>query len=156
MKSTFLKVLATAFLIGLIVFLLASRQKPIKEGQYEISVGRNKVFVEIMDTPEKRAHGLSGRSLLSENEGMLFVFEEKDIMPAFWMKDMSFAIDIIWINDGVVIGISERVQPEPERSESELTLYRPPGPIDYVLEVSAGFSEKNRIGNGDLVELSSI
>ena len=153
MKSTFLKVLATAFLIGLIVFLLASRQKPTKEGQYEISVGKNKVFVEIMDTPEKRARGLSGRSSLSENEGLLFVFEEKDIMPAFWMKDMSFAIDIIWINDGVVIGISERVQPEPGRSESELTLYRPPDPIDYVLEVPAGFSDENNIRVGDAFEL---
>src|SRR3989344_8905757 len=116
MKSTFLKGLATAFLIGLIVFLLASRQKPTKKGQYEISVGRNKVFVEIMDTAAKRAKGLSGRSSLSENEGLLFVFEEKDIMPAFWMKDMSFAIDIMWINDGVVIGISENALPEPGRS----------------------------------------
>ena len=148
MKSTFLKGLATAFLIGLIVFLLASRQKPIKEGQYEISVGRNKVFVEIMDTPEKRAHGLSGRSLLSENEGMLFVFEEKDIMPAFWMKDMSFAIDIIWIDENFkIIGIEENLSPD-----TFPRAFSPSEPVKYVLETPAGWSKKNSIRVGDNVE----
>ena len=156
MKSTLLKILATIFLIGLIVFLLASRQKSTEKGQYEISVGKHRIFVEIMDTDAKRANGLSGRNSLSEKEGMLFIFDYKDIMPAFWMKDMLFAIDIIWINDGVVAGISENVLPEPGRSENELTLYRPPNPIDYVLEVTSGFSKENEISIGTEVDLSSF
>lgn len=156
MKSTLLKVLVAAFLVGLVVYLLAGSQKPIKEGLHEISVAGNKVFVETADTDAKRAMGLSGRDSLSENEGMLFVFEEKDIIPAFWMKDMGFAIDIIWINDGVVAGISKNIKPEPGRLESELTLYRPPGPIDYVLEVPAEFSEKNGLMVGDSIDLSQI
>ena len=156
MKSTLLKVLFVAFLVGLVVYLLAGSQKPIKEGLHEISVSGNKVFVETADTDAKRAMGLSGRSSLSQKEGMLFVFEEKDITPIFWMKDMGFAIDIIWINDGVVAGISKNVSPEPGRLEGELTLYRPPVPIDYVLEVAASFSEKNEVDIGDTVDLSSI
>lgn len=153
MKSSLLKFLGASFLVGLVIYLLAGSQKPIKEGQHEISVADNKVFVEIADTDAKRAMGLSGRGSLTEREGMLFVFEEKDITPAFWMKDMQFAIDIIWINDGVVSGVTKNIPPEPGRTESQLTIYRPPFPIDYVLEVAAGFSDNNSIKIGDSVTL---
>lgn len=156
MKSTLLKILVVAFLVGLVIYLLASGQKPIKEGQHEISVAGNKVFVEIMDTDAKRAMGLSGRSSLSQKEGMLFVFEEKDIMPAFWMKNMQFAIDIIWINDGKVVQVDKNIPaPSPQTPDSQLVLYKPEESIDYVLEVASGFSEKNKVVVGSEISLPS-
>lgn len=124
---------------------------PIKEG---IKIGDLAIQVEVADSGEKKAKGLSGRKSLGENEGMLFVF--KNSYPSFWMKEMLIPIDILWISDGKVVKIHKDVQPEPGKTTSELTLYRPDQPIDYVLEVNAGFSDKNAVKSGDFVDLSGI
>jgi len=122
----------------------------------EIKIGDKSMLVEVVDTPEARNNGLSGRDGLEGNQGMLFVFEVQDINPGFWMKDMKFPIDIIWINDGKVSQISKEVPaPEPDTPDRSLPIYTPKSEIDYVLEVSAGFSDKNGISVGDAVELSA-
>ena len=74
------------------------------------------------------------------------------------MKGMLIPIDIIWINDGKVSLINENVpQPAtPDVPESNLPSYSPKDPIDYVLEVMAGFSKENKIKVGDAVDLSGI
>jgi uncharacterized protein len=84
-----------------------------------------RVSVEVARTPAARARGLSGHAPLGEDEGMLFLFDEAD-RYGFWMKDMLFPIDIIWIRDGVVDGA--------------LPSYAPREPADTVLEVRAGFA----------------
>jgi uncharacterized membrane protein (UPF0127 family) len=87
---------------------------------------------------------------------MLFVFENKDVIPGFWMKDMKFSIDIIWINDGKIAQITKELPtPEPGTPDRNLPIYTPEGGIDYVLEVPAGFSDKNDILVGSVVDLSS-
>ena len=120
----------------------------------EINIGEETILVEVVDTLETRNKGLSGRDGLNEGQGMLFVFETQDVSPAFWMKDMSFSIDIIWINDGKVVLISKEVPPPaadtPDRS---LPLYTPQTAVDYVLEVSAGFSDQQDIKVGDKVTI---
>lgn len=123
--------------------------------QKEILVGETAITVEVAKTDEERRQGLSGREPLRENTGMLFDFDENS-RPSFWMKDMNFAIDIIWIDDGEVVAIKKEVQPEPDTPEEELTLYPAPQPIDYVLEVNAGYSEENNIEVGDSVDLSNF
>ena len=120
----------------------------------EIKIGEKTMLVEVVNTLETRNKGLSGRDGLNEGQGMLFVFETQDVSPAFWMKDMSFSIDIIWINDGKVVLISKEVSPPaadtPDRS---LPLYTPQSVVDYVLEVSAGFSDQQDIKVGDKVTI---
>ena len=84
--------------------------------------------------------GLSGRISLPTNQGMLFVFP-KVASRGFWMRNMSFPIDIIWINkDKVVIGVESNVDPS-----SYPHMYFPPSPIQYVLELNAGYANKNGI-----------
>lgn len=117
----------------------------------KISVNDTEVFVEIADSQERMIKGLSGRKSLLKNEGMLFVWNS-DRFPTFWMKDMNFAIDIIWINDGKVVGFEENAEPEPGKKDEELKRYYPPEPIDAVLEVNAGFVNKNKIKVGDSVK----
>ena len=120
-----------------------------------ISVAGSTLTVEIADSNEKRREGFSGKKSLSEGNGMVFVFEG-DSRPSFWMKDMNFAIDIIWVKDEKIVGIEKNVQPEPGVSEKNLTLYPAPQAIDHVIEVNAGYSEKNNLEIGDSVDLSSI
>lgn len=122
-----------------------------------VTVGETKVSVDIVHTPQKRQIGLSGRKKLGKNEGMLFVFEDADTRPAFWMEGMLFPIDIIWINDGEISQLHLDVPPpEPDTSTSELPFYQPYVGIDYVLEVNAGFVKQQGIAVGDTVDLSQI
>jgi uncharacterized membrane protein (UPF0127 family) len=87
---------------------------------------------------------------------MFFVFTQKDIKPPFWMKDMKFAIDILWINDNEIVQIDKNVQPpESGTTDTNLILYVPNQPIDYVLEMAAGFTEEHNIEVGDIVDLPS-
>lgn len=118
-----------------------------------IVVGGKEILVEVASDDLTRQKGLSGRQSLGENVGMLFVFEAQNVRPGFWMKDMLIPIDIVWINDGEIIQINKDVQPEPGVSDRNLALYVPSGPIDYVLEVNAGFCERNLIEVGDGVNL---
>jgi hypothetical protein len=65
----------------------------------EIKVNGITILVEVAKTDIQRRVGLSNQDSLPEGEGMFFVFTQKNIKPPFWMKDMRFAIDILWIND---------------------------------------------------------
>lgn len=112
-----------------------------------IQIGDTTVKVEIADTEAKREKGLSQRESLAKNEGMLFVFEEPR-QYGFWMKDMSFAIDIIWIdNNKRVVEITSYVAPD----TFPKTFY-PKEAIQYVLETQAGFAEQNNIQPGDILK----
>ncbi len=105
------------------------------------------IQVEIVDTPAQKRRGLSGRKSLAENAGMLFIFERPDYYY-FWMKDMNFPLDLIWIRDGKVVDITPHVLP-PAGPVRQLTRYRPSSPADWVLEVKAGMAEKCGVKVGD-------
>ena len=82
---------------------------------------------------------------------MLFVFENKGTY-GFWMKDMEFAIDIIWIDENKnIVDIVENAAPQPGKKEKELTVYKPRNDALYVLEVNAGLSNLNNLQIGDKV-----
>ena len=119
-------------------------------GSKKMTVGDTTIAVEIADTPAKRTQGLSGRDNLSADQGMLFLFESKDYWE-FWMKQMKFPIDIIWISGDTVAGVTENIPPPTQGVP--LTIYRPPEPVDKVLEVRAGFVYLNHISLGTHVEL---
>jgi uncharacterized membrane protein (UPF0127 family) len=108
--------------------------------------------VEIADTPYLRSQGLSGRESLPEDAGMLFVFESASIQT-FWMKDMKFPLDIVWIQDGRIVGIEKDVPPEPDKSVFSLKTYTSPAAADRVLEINAGLSQRYGFEVGDQVEL---
>ena len=68
----------------------------------------------------------------------------------FWMKDMRFDIDIVWIREGRIIEVSHRVEHSPEGPGPTI---RPRELVDTVLEVPAGFAQANGWRIGDRVEL---
>lgn len=117
-----------------------------------LSVGDTTVRVELARTPEERSKGLSGRAGIRAEEGMLFLFETKGFHQ-FWMKEMQFPIDIIWINDNKVVDISPNIPP-PKEGETTLRLYRPKSPVDKVLEVQANFALSHGVSVGDKIELT--
>ncbi len=143
-KSFFGIVLVIIFLI----FLFNVPPRQIK-GETYVKIAGQVVRVDLAETPAQQEQGLSGRSGLKENEGMLFVFDKAG-KYAFWMKDMKFSIDMIWMDkDFKVVYIKKDALPEsfPES-------YGPAEDSQYVLEVSADFSDKNNLKVGDSVEFS--
>lgn len=98
---------------------------------------------------DERKKGLSKIESMPLNEGMIFVFEEKGNY-AFWMKDVKFALDIIWIGeDKKIVDIAFSAVPEPGKGDEELTLYRPRAEAWYVLEVNAGLAVLHGLQIGD-------
>jgi uncharacterized membrane protein (UPF0127 family) len=105
---------------------------PIKNS--EIVFGTSTIAVEVAMTPESWEKGLSGRTSLAANTGMLFVFNRPDIW-GIWMKDMLFPIDIVWLDiTRKVIKIEENVAPETYPAMT----YEPATPARYVVELPAG------------------
>lgn len=93
--------------------------------------------VEIVNSSRSRAQGLSGRTEIGA-DGMLFLFPEAR-EQYFWMKDMQFNIDIVWILDGEVISVSRNVEkPQEDTSDNKLETYPSGSPANMVLEVHAG------------------
>ena len=112
-----------------------------------ITINNQPVRVEIADEPLERQQGLSNRKKLAENEGMLFIFSDKQIR-SFWMKKMNFPLDIIWLDDNRIINISKNLLPEGEQPQNK---YSSVLPVNYVLEVNAGFTGQHNIKAGDRV-----
>ena len=131
---------------GLIIIFLAgfSFMKKDAAELKKIKLNGVEISVEVADADAERKLGLSGRDSLAESQGMLFVFES-EAMLSFWMKDMRFAIDIIWLDqDKTVVDITENATPEsyPQR-------FSPKTPSKYALEVPAGFAARHGIATGD-------
>lgn len=119
--------------------------------QLILNIGPATIRVEVADDAVERQRGLSGRKSLKPDEGLLFIFEEPGIYP-FWMKEMNFPIDIIWIKDSWLVADTDKNI----RPESFPRLFQSRSPIKYVLEVAAGFVEKNNIRIGEGVEAVNL
>jgi hypothetical protein len=118
-------------LVVLAAFAVFSRPTNAPSVVYSLS------DIEFADTSLERERGLSGRAVLPDDYGMLFVFPEPDLY-GFWMKDMLVPIDIIWVNaDGTIAGITESISPD-----TYPAAFFPPAPVPYVLEVRAGLSRE--------------
>ena len=94
-----------------------------------ISVGEKKYQVEVVSSASDMALGLAKYDRLENDQGMLFDFQTK-ASPSFWMKNMKFDIDIVWISDGVVVGVSRGSAATP------FSLINPASPVDSVLEIN--------------------
>ena len=110
--------------------------------------GRVSVVVEVARSGEDQGRGLSGRSALGRNEGMLFVYPEA-APRSIWMKEMRFPLDILWIARGRVQAVEEQVPPPVGSAPLPVYTHH----ADLVLEVNAGFVRAHRITLGQRVEV---
>jgi uncharacterized membrane protein (UPF0127 family) len=114
------------------------------------------VTVELARTAAERAKGLGGHAPLGERDGMLFIFEQPG-QHAFWMKGMTFGLDIIWLDAERVVHVEAHVPPPaPDAADATLPVYAPHSPAQYVLEVNAGFAGRHGIGVGTRAQFRGI
>ena len=106
--------------------------------------------MEVVDTSEERRIGLMNRESLPQQAGMLFIFEEERVL-SFWMKNTLIPLDMIFISkDLEIVSIQKNAQP----CESDpCKLYGSVFPAKYVVEVNAGFSDRNGIKEGNKIEI---
>lgn len=97
--------------------------------------------------------GLSKYKKIDNTQGMVFSFSKASYYP-FWMKEMKFPIDIIFIKDGKIVTIYKNVQIP--KNNSNPPVYNSAVPADTVLEVNAGISDKYSFKEGDRVNFSNI
>lgn len=112
-------------------------------------INGNEITLEIVTSLEDQRRGLSNRDSLEYNSGMLFVYKDLTIR-SFWMKEMEFPIDILWIDENnMIIGIEENVLPDsfPDKFIS-------PEPVRFVLELIGGWSVEHDVKIGDLVDIT--
>jgi len=142
--SVFILIIITSILI----YLKITPQNP----NPKLTINNTTIQVEIKDTPKTRKQGLSNRKHLPKDQGVLFIFDQP-AQHSFWMKDMLFNLDFIWIKDNKVIDLTENV-PAPKNNQPPVSL-KPKSPVNKVLEVNAGFIQKHHIKINDLVKLTN-
>ena len=110
-----------------------------------VTLGTETLTLETAVSTEAVAQGLSGRTKIPA-DGMLFVFPEAD-MRYFWMKNMNFPLDIIWLSDNTIVGITYNATiPSENEREFPRTSYNSGQPADMVIEVEAGRAVSFAVG----------
>ena len=113
----------------------------------EIQIGNNVFKIEISKELNDIEKGLGYRKQLNQNEGMLFEFPKPSFYK-FWMKGMNFPLDIIWISKNHIIDIDKNI------SHLNKNIFQPGIPVDRVLEINGGLSDKLNIREGQTVKFS--
>lgn len=140
------------------VFLLLQNKILLPSKQTEtpkqsITIDGHTFSLLLAKTEAEKEKGLSGKSSISQDTGMLFIFDKADFYD-FWMKDMEFPLDIIWINKDKIVTIQDDLQPATTTDVTLIPRFKSIAPADRVLEINAGLAKKYNFKNGDTVKIS--
>ena len=120
-----------------------------------VTINSHQFKLLITKTTLDKQIGLSKYKSLPQDQGMLFSFGKADYY-LFWMKEMKFPIDIIYIKNDKIVSIFQNVQPPKSPNTTNIPVYRPTDSSDTVLEINAGLSKKYNIKNGDSVKYENF
>ena len=112
-----------------------------------LNLGKYNYSLAISNTGEKRAKGLSNIELMSTSGGMIFIFDKLDFYY-FWMKDMKFPLDFIFIKNNEIVDLLENIAVEtyPKSFTSKTK-------ANKVIELNAGEIKKSGIKIGDKLDI---
>ncbi len=114
--------------------------------------------VQVAETDSQKTRGLMFQNQLPYDQGMIFVFDDEQIIP-MWMPNMQFSLDMIWFDkDGNVVHIEKNVPPCKSPLETATCTVENGGGMKakYVLEVTAGFLDKFKITENSRLQIISI
>jgi hypothetical protein len=121
--------------------------------QTRVRINGFSVFAQVPSTAALQEQGLAGRTVLADNQGMLWRYQPP-VIPTYWMKGMRLSLDFIWIANQQVVDLTANV-PVPTDS-AELPRYRPAVPVTEVLEVPAGFIQRHQVKIGTKVTFFAL
>lgn len=105
--------------------------------------------VELAQNYWQRAKGLMFKKDMEENQGMLFVFPKSGLYN-FWMKNVKFPLDLIWIDQEKKI-VDLKLQQQPCLS-NPCSAIKPKVKAQYVLELKGGMASKTGMTVGSQLE----
>ncbi len=82
-----------------------------------VKIGDALFPVDLALTSEQQSQGLSGREVMEADTGMLFIFQSEGNLT-FWMKEMHFPLDIVWIGANCTVVDVTLGAPPPEEGQS--------------------------------------
>lgn len=140
------QILAACFAALLACAACTDREQEEHNLTVDTAAGETHRFtVELAVTPEEQQKGLMFREELEDGRGMLFFYPQCDT-ARFWMKNTYISLDMIFIEaDGRIARIEEMTEPE------TLAIYQSGVPVNGVLEVNGGLTQRLGIGEGDYV-----
>lgn len=144
MKRIFILLIAVLILLVISFFQNLNRQSfvIVKEVLFR---------AEFAETPLTKEVGLSKYNNIDNDFALVFLFE-KSGKPVFWMKNMLFPIDIIFVKDYKITQIYSEV-PKPANESGDLPLYIPKKDSDIVIEINSGLSKKYKFKEGDQIKI---
>ena len=137
-----------AFLIICGLYFIRSFLSPRLFKDYEqksIKIGKNEYQLYVADSEQKRLKGLSGVTEMPHNQGMLFIFDTPNTF-GFWMKDMNFSLDFVYIRKNKVTELKEDISPG-----TFPQIFYPVYQADAVIELNAGQIQQSGVHIGDSV-----
>ena len=109
-----------------------------------------KLEVELMLTNAHQQRGMMYRKSLADDKGMLFAWNAPSVQR-FWMHNTCIPLDMLFIDrEGFIAGIVENAPTLNDDGRSEEC------PVNYVLEVNAGWSRKHGVAAGQHVVLEGV
>jgi len=118
------------------------------------TINGHSITLLIARTEKEKEIGLSSRKNLPKDEGMIFPFATPGNYP-FWMKDMKFSIDIIYLRDQKIVTILKNVKP-PSSLIGNPPIYTPSAPSDTVIEINAGLSDTYKLKTGEKINYENF
>ncbi len=140
-----MKKYSLVFILLIIIFIVYYRYT----NRPYVVINNQIIYVDIADSIEEYAKGLSNVPYLDNNQGMLFIFPNKQ-ERSFWMKDMLIPIDLLWIEDNIVIDYEENMD------HTNLDKYISPQNINMVLEIPVNTIKMLNIEKGDIIKYINI
>jgi uncharacterized membrane protein (UPF0127 family) len=106
-----------------------------------VQIDNQRYTLEVADTPELQQKGLQHRTELKRGHGMVFTFPNAAVRT-FWMKDCEIPLDIMFFNDGRMVGAADKAPP---CHAEQCTMYRSPIPANTVVELKSGTRLRRKI-----------
>lgn len=110
------------------------------------------IGLEVARTDEQLATGLMFRDELLADVGMLFELPRPK-PQILWTKGLNFPIDIVFLREGKVLLVIPNVPPCPGES---CPVYGSSGPVDQVLELSAGRAAELGLEPGERLTIQAV
>lgn len=141
-------VAALALLVACVARMGEAPSAPVR-----VIVGETPIRAEVAATPRARSRGLSGRDTLPGGTGMLFRYDRAE-PRVFWMRDMRFDLDVVWIRGDSVVDVTTAVRrPGPGGAPTRMGTHQA---VDLVLEVPAGTVHAHGWSVGDPVRIEPL
>lgn len=137
--------------VGIATFFFSGPSAATMRHDREVTINGKTLQLEIANTPSSIVQGLSGRKAMANDEGMLFIMPNVENQN-FWMKDMKFSLDIIYLREGRVVDISTLQRP----SLASIPSHQSKTEADMILELREGMAEVYGLSIGTKTTLHEL